>query len=400
MKSPERAISSPLTKSVPGMRNPNGKNGVNCPIESHFRTSVISWCLGTLVSLGAPSSMKCHAQAKVPDAAPVQPISSAEEGEGAARELQLGSALTRDGKLQDAIPHLLMARSAGANGYATGVNLAICYIGTGRYREAISELESMRSAGASTAVLHNLLAQAYLGDGQLRRAWDAFLAASRLTPRDEKLYAYMADACTDQHNFEMGLRAVDIGLVQLPGSARLHYERGLFLAQLGRLEDARPEWDRAGQLAPGSYVATLSLVQRDLYDGKISEATQRVLAMVSAGDRDYQTLSLLGTVLLHAGAAPGDPGFAQAQAALEESARSNPEYSATQIALGRIYILEERYRDAVEHLEIGRRLEPRNPAVYSNLARAYHHLGEQQKSREMNAQLARLLEQQKSPPER
>jgi predicted Zn-dependent protease len=331
----------------------------------------------------------------------VAPIRSASHGEDseAARELKLGSSLTREGKLQEAIPHLLSARSAGASTYAAGINLGICYIGTGRYSEAIAELEALRTAETATAAVHYLLAQAYLGDGQVGRSWDSFLAASALTPKDEKLYAYMADACTDQRRFEMGLRAVDVGIGHIPGSARLHYERGLFLAQLGRLEDARPEWDRAAQLTPGSYIATLSLVQRDLYDGKISEATERVLAMVSAGNRDHQTLSLLGTVLLHAGAVPGDPNFARAQEMLEEAARSNPEYSATQIALGRIYILEERYGEAVEHLEIGRRLEPRNPAVYSNLARAYHHLGNQEKSREMNAELGRLLEQQNSRTE-
>jgi Flp pilus assembly protein TadD len=132
-------------------------------------------------------------------------------------------------------------------------------------------------------------------------------------------------------------------------------------------------------------------VQRDLYDGKFKQAIERVLAAISAGNRDYQTLSLLGLVLLRSGALPGDPGFAQAQAVLEESAHTNPEYSPTQIALGRIYVLEERYREAVEHLEIGRRLEPRNPTVYSNLARAYQSLGDLAKAHEMREQFARLL---------
>ncbi len=310
--------------------------------------------------------------------------------------LRIGTSLTRDGKLSEAIPHLLAARVGGADPYAITMNLAICYIGSGRYKEAISELEELRASGHNTASMHNLLAQAYLGDLQPGRAWDAFLAASELTPDDEKLYAFMADACTDQRDFDLGLRAMDAGLRHLPKSARLHYERGLFLAQLGLLEDAKPEWDLAARLAPDAYIATLALVQRDLYDGDIPAATHRMAESVTAGHRDYQTLSLLGTVLMHAGAAPGDPEFERAQEALEESARTNPEYSATQIALGSIYILEDRFGEAVAHLEIGRRLEPRNPAVYSNLMRAYHHLGDRQKEREMQAQLAKLLTRKKS----
>lgn len=329
-------------------------------------------------------------------ASPIQESPAGGSPERAKEALQAGTSLTREGKLEEAIPLLQEAQSAGTDPYATGVNLGICYIGTSRYKDAIAALEHLRSSGRNTTSIDNLLAQAYLGDRQPARAWDAFMAASTLAPEDEKVYAFMADACTDQHQFEMGLRAMDAGLRRLPGSARLHYERGLFLAQLDHLEQARPEFDRTAQLAPDTYVATLAMVQRDLYDGKISAATGRLVAAIAAGHRDYQTLSLFGTVLMHAGAAPGDPAFAQAQQALEESAITNPDYSATQIALGRIYILEERYSEAAQHLEIGRRLEPRNPAVYTNLARAYHHMGDQKRAREMQGQLAKLLAEQSS----
>jgi tetratricopeptide (TPR) repeat protein len=369
--------------------NSETRRRVNRPISASSRWYAALWfCLGIFPCAAVQGGL-IYGQSG-------QQTVSGENHGNAKDELQAGTSLTREGKLPDAIPHLLAAQAAGADAYATGVNLGICYIGTGRYKEAISALEGLHSADRDTAAVDNLLAQAYLGDRQPRRAWDAFITASALTPDDEKLYAYMADACTDQRDFEMGLHAIDVGLRHLPDSARLHYERGLFLAQLDRLEQARPEFDRAAQLAHDSYIATLALVQRDLYDGDIPTARHRLLAAIGGGHRDYQTLSLLGTVLMHAGAAPGDPEFAQAQAALEESARTNPEYSATQIALGRIYVLEERFSEAVEHLEIGRRLEPRNPAVYANLARAYHHMGDQQKVREMQEKLAKLLAEQDS----
>jgi tetratricopeptide (TPR) repeat protein len=361
---------------------------------------VAPWfCLVTFLGLAAVA-LPIHAHILRPArlAGLIQQAAAAENLASAKNELQIGTSLTRNGKLTEAIPHLLAARAAGADPYASTMNLAICYIGSGQYEQAISELEQLHASGHNTASMQNLLAQAYLGDLQPRRAWDAFLAASELTPNDEKLYAFMADACTDQRDFDLGLRAMNAGLRHLPQSARLHYERGLFLAQLGRLEDAKPEWDLAARLAPDAYIATLSLVQRDLYDGNIPAATHRMVESVAGGHRDYQTLSLLGSVLMQAGAAPGNSEFARAQEALEDSARTNPEYSATQIALGEIYILEDRFGDAVAHLEIGRRLEPRNPAVYTNLMRAYHHLGDRRKEREMQEQLAKLLVRQKSAP--
>jgi tetratricopeptide (TPR) repeat protein len=319
------------------------------------------------------------------------PDNPASAGLDAQHELQTGSRLTRQGSLEEAIPHLLAAQRAGADPYSTAVNLGICYVGTGRYKEAIAVLEPLRTSGSRASVADNLLAQSYLGDGQTRSAFRVFLEAADRTPKDEKLYAFMADACTDHHAYSLGLQVVDRGLQSLPDSARLHYERALFLARLGRFEEGRPEFERAAQLAPASYIAYLALVQKDLYEDDLSGATRLLHQAIAAGNRDYQMLSLLGTVLLHEGAAPGQPAFAEAQTVLEESAKDRPDYSATQIALGKVYLMLDRDRDAIEHLEIGRRLEPDNPAVYASLADAWGRLGDREKARAMRAQIGRLL---------
>ena len=313
----------------------------------------------------------------------------------AQRELALGTDLTRRGALAEAIPHLLAAQRAGSDPYATAVNLGICYLGTRQYKEAIAILEPLRSGRSRTPAVDNLLAQSYLGDGQDRVAYKEFLEAAAATPKDEKLYAFMADACTDHQDYSLGLQIVDDGLSQLPDSARLHYEKAVFLARLGRFEEGRPDFERAAQLAPASYIGYLARVQKDLYEDQLVDAVKLLREAIAAGHGDYQMLSLLGTVLLHEGAAPGQPEFAEAQAVLEESARDRPGYSATQIALGKVYLMLGRNSDAVEHLEIGRGLEPSNPAVYTSLASAYQRLGNREKAHEMLAQLGRVLAEKK-----
>lgn len=300
-------------------------------------------------------------------------------------ELQLGTQLTHSGELREAIPHLLAAQSAGADAYATSVNLAICYLGTGTAQKAIPLLESARR----TPTTATLLVQSYIAAGRLQDAY-ATLAASQ--PAGEKMFAYAADACTDHRQYAAGLHMMNLGITKLPDSARLHYEKALFLAELGRIEEARPEFNRATQLDPNGYIGYLALVQKELYDGELAAANQTLRKAMQAGNRDYRFLSLLGTVLLQEGAAPGDPAFAEAQSVLEESARERPDYSATQIALGKIYLMQSRYADAVEHLEIGRALEPDNPAVYTSLAAAYRALGEREKASRMSEQLGVLLE--------
>jgi predicted Zn-dependent protease len=305
-------------------------------------------------------------------------------------ELVTGTSLTQRGLLSEAIPHLLAARAGGASEYAAGFNLAICYLGTGDESKAIDLLERLRAAGHDTASVNNLLAQAYIRDGRGQPAFEAFTRASAQTPKDETLYAFVADACTDRRDYQLGLRVVGAGLKELPESARLHYERAVFLGRLDRFEEARPEFERAAALAPESYIGSLALVQERLYEDKYTEAIQLLRNAIQAGHRDDQTLSLLGTVLMKQGAAPGQPEFAEAKQALEDSAKQRPDYPSTEIALGKLYLMEGRLQDAVTHLEAGRRLEPENREVYAGLAQAYLKMGDRTKARECQTKLLRL----------
>lgn len=349
---------------------------------------------GLAVVLGgtaASSSAQAVATPRMPSAA--SPTQQVPAGDGDARaELETGAQLTARGYLEQAIPHLLAAQRGGSDPYATGINLGICYLGTGSYTQAITVLHGLDASGLGNAAIENLLAQAYIGNAQPQDALRSFRAAAVRTPKDEKLYAYLADACTDHKNYSLGLEIVDQGLQQLPSSARLHYEKGLFLSQLGRFEESGgSEFDRAAQLAPDTYIGFLALVQKALYEDDFATADKILHKAIQTGHRDYRMLSLLGTVLLHEGAAPGEPRFAEAKNALEESAQEKPDFSATQIALGKIYLMENQPQKAVDHLEIGRRLEPDNPAVYANLASAYDQLGDHAQARQMRQQIGHLL---------
>jgi predicted Zn-dependent protease len=323
---------------------------------------------------------------------PVAPQTAPVRGDDVADgDLLKGLELTRRGQFREAIPLLLRARGQVAGNYAVGFNLALCYLGAGEFKEAIRSLKDLAGDGYNTAAMNNLLSQAYVGDGQLERAFLALKEAARQAPKDESLYAFVADACTDHYAYGLGLRVVDLGLSNMPDSARLNYERAVFLARLDRLEDAKPAFQRASELAPGSDLAYLALIQENLYEDKLPEALALAREGIKAGHRDYQMLSLLGTVLIHAGAMPGQPEFVEAREALEASVSAHPAYSTSQIALGKLYLMEGRPKEAVVHLERGRRLEPRNPAVYTSLARAYRQVGEPDKAQQSLGTLSELL---------
>ena len=138
--------------------------------------------------------------------------SRSNEAAQAGDELQRGTALTRQGRFKEAIPHLLAARGGAINAYALEFNLSLCYVGIDEYDKAIPILEELRRRGHETANVDNLLAQAYVGKGQRSEALTALERAAAISPQDEKLFAFVADACADNQEFELGLKVVELGL--------------------------------------------------------------------------------------------------------------------------------------------------------------------------------------------
>jgi predicted Zn-dependent protease len=291
-------------------------------------------------------------------------------------ELRKGTALTREGSFADAIPHLLVARGGGVNEYAANFNLALCYVGTSQFKEAIQVLNDLRSGGHDGADVENLLAQAYIGNEQSKEALVSLQKAAALSPQNEKLYTFVADACMDHNDYDLGIKVVDIGLRNLPQSARLHYERAMFLTQLDEFDRAKQDFELARKLAPGSEIGYLASAHEELFEGDIPEAIRRAREGVKRGYENHALLTVLGEALLRSGVSPGQREFAEAQAALEKAVTQLPNDPSAQIALGSLYLMGGRLEDAIAHLEKARNLDPSKPSIYASLARAYQRHGD------------------------
>ena len=183
---------------------------------------------------------------------------------------------------------------------------------------------------------------------------------------------------------------MDFGLQNLPTSARLHYERGMFLSLLDQFDSAKSDFQLAQKLAPDSDIAFDAGAQEAMFAGDVHGAVGIARAGVSRGHQDFMLLTLLGEALLRSGAVPGHPEFEEARQVLGKSVQLRPNYPSSQLALGRLHLLEGRVADALVHLEIAQQLNRNSPAVYANLATAYRRQGDVSKAQDALAELAKL----------
>src|ERR1700677_2547099 len=233
-------------------------------------------------------------------------LSSQDQGE---EELRKGTVLTQRGSFSEAIPHLLASRGRVANEYAANFNLALCYIGTSQFKEAIGILNGLRSSGYNNVDVENLFAQGYIGNSQAQEALASLRKASALSPQNEKLYSFVADAFMDHKDYSLGLAVVGIGLQNLPRSPRLHYERDMFLTQLDQLDQAKPDFESAATLSPGSESGYLASAHEELLEGNIAEAVRIAREGVNRGYENHALLTVLAEALIRSGVTPGQPDF-------------------------------------------------------------------------------------------
>jgi len=357
----------------------------------------VAWVV-TVVPLGLKSHAQSHSgmppASTPPPLAGPSPQQEMPSDANAEAELRKGTALTSKGAFAEAITHLLAARGKVDNEYAASFNLALCYVATGQAKLALPVLNDLRTQGHDNADVNNLLAQAYVGDSQDQQALDALRRAVSFNSSNEKLYIFIADACTAKENYALGLQVADLGLSHLPNSARLHFERAMFLSSLDQFDKAKKDFELARSLAPDSEIAFVATAQEAMFAGDPGEAVRAAREGVSKGYESYLLLTLLGEGLLRSGISPGQAEFEEARTALERAVSERGDYSSAQLTLGKLYLIAGRVEDAITHLEIARQLNPGNPAIYSNLATAYRRDGRSSQARDALETLAKLNQAQ------
>lgn len=323
-------------------------------------------------------------------------------------QFAVGVALAQVGLPDRAIPYFELLRQHYFGSYNIAYNLVLCYIGAKKPPEAISLSNQLISDGHDTSEIENALAEAYEQSHKTQLAVDALRRAITLNPKDENNYLDFANLCINHRDYDDGLKVIGVALQTLPDSYRLTFERGILYAMEDRFDLAEQDFRRSAMLAPASNFGYVGMGVTYLETGDASKAIDLLHQRLKQSPNDASLLYLLGEALIRNGATVGEPQYAEAQSSLEKSVRLNPGLCLPHVALGEIYIDENRFKDAVVQFEKARAIDPKEKSAYSHLAVAYRHLGDTQDARRTLETLKDIDQQEqgwmhngmKSPDER
>ncbi|WP_158749605.1 lipopolysaccharide assembly protein LapB [Acidobacterium sp. S8] len=221
--------------------------------------------------------------------------------------------------------------------------------------EALAPLSSDKDSG-----LLNLLASAY---AQANRPDDAFRvleSAIEISPVDPSNYLDLAILCLEHHQEKRSVVAATAGIAKIPQTASLYLIRGVAYAQLADYDKAEDDFVAAARIEPDQPHSTIAMSL--LYSDRNQLDKEKALLnnQLKLTPNDAVTNYMLADLLIRSGAAPGQPEFKEAHAALARSLAAKPDSAEAQVLIGKVLEQENDLPAALDHYQIALKAEPEN----------------------------------------
>ena len=235
------------------------------------------------ITLSLPASMPGTSRPELTSTVSAATGRIAADPSNAAAVISLANALIRlqrvnnDGRaVITAEAHLRAFLSLKPNHYDARRMLAAVLLSQHRFGEAIAEANKAMAADPRDAWNYGAAGDGYMELGDYRRAFEAFNRMGRLQP-GPPAYARTAYALEIKGDLEGALeymrRAAEGTSPNDPESQAWHYTQiGDLLLQLGRVPQARIEYERGDAAFPGHPMAVMGMARVKMIDGDLKGA--------------------------------------------------------------------------------------------------------------------------------
>jgi tetratricopeptide (TPR) repeat protein len=255
-------------------------------------------------------------------------------------------------------------------------NLGYAQFLNGNAGDAVVTLRPLTIGEHPDASALNLMASAEAADGHLGTALEDLRKAAQLKPDAEDNYLDFATLCLEHDSLDLAEETVNIGLQNIPASARLYSMRGIINAQKNKFDESANDFEQANRLSPQKLYGSVGLSV--LYaESKHPEESERILrSKLRMAPNDATLNYLLADVLVNQPSGATNHDLAQAKAALLRSVAAKPDFSNAHALLGKVYRRTGENAKAIEQLKLALSHDPQNRIALTKWSVFYARLAE------------------------
>lgn len=294
----------------------------------------------------------------------------------------------------EAVQRFEYAVAANPHSWAVQYDLAIAQLNAGHPEKAILLLQPLAHQQPENPAILSFLGSAYESANHLPQALDAYRDAVRADPQNPDRYLDYTRILMDLDRVDEASKVIEDGIQQQGAGApqdpyALDIRLGVLRDKQARYDDARTAFNQAIALHPELVIGYVALAQSFMQQGSDDKALVPLLKARAALPQDATLEYYVGLVSLRLGQVP------QAEAALTNSIRLNPNVVESHYQLGKLYLRTNRLPQAKSEFERVLILAPANSNAHYQLSKLYARLGDTQKANQMAEETRRLMQSQR-----
>jgi tetratricopeptide (TPR) repeat protein len=259
-----------------------------------------------------------------------------------------------------------------ASAYSRALQL---YLQAGKPKAAI-DLAQKALIREDRADLRNLLGKAYEADGRHAEAVREMREAVRLNPYEESYIFDLARNLLEHNQLQDATQLLEGSRKIFARSPQLELTLGVAYYGMRRFSDAVDAFLRVTRIDPAveqPYVFLGRMIEQT--EDKLRDVTAAFAALARANPDSYLANFLYGKALSFS----GQPQ--QAEVLLRKSVAEHGKFWESRLELGVVLARKRDWAGAAQELAHAAELNPKNPAVHYQLARAYDRLGKTEEAK-------------------
>jgi len=260
-------------------------------------------------------------------------VTVADQPDNTRAQMNLGTALSAEGRLEEAETHFAAAARLTPGFVAARYSWAGVLLQLQRSAEAQAVAEQAVRLRPDYAEAYYVLGTALLQQGKTAAALEQYETALRLRPDFADVQHTMAGALAMDGRTDEALTHYEAALRLQPDNPRLHEEIGSVLGRMGRVEEAAGHFEAAVRRDPDSVIAHYNLGNAVFALRRWADAAQHYSTVVRLRPGFAEAHNNLANALMQLGR------LDEAQAHYEETLRLKPDYTPARNNLARLQAL-------------------------------------------------------------